>query len=65
MLEESGVIINNIKIGDIVEWGTAQSNLIGFVVDINIGRASTTICWFKYGPKQYGIGALKTFKKVD
>lgn len=55
----------NIKVGDIVEWGKGLSNLIGFVVDIDIGRDLTTICWFKYGPKQYGIGALKTFKKVE
>ncbi len=55
----------NINVGDIVEWGKGQSKLIGFVVDIKMDRDTTTICWFKYGPKQYGIGALKSFKKVE
>lgn len=58
----------NIKIGDIIEWGTGLSRLIGFVVDINEKEDITTICWFKHSrgrPEQYRIGALKTFKKVD
>jgi len=61
------VIINNIKIGDIVEWGIGPSKLIGFVVDINREKYTTTICWFDYPqqPEQYKLGALKTFKKVE
>lgn len=55
----------NINVGDMVEWGTGLSKLAGFIVDINIDKDSITICWFKYGPKQYGIGALKSFKKVE
>jgi hypothetical protein len=57
----------NIKIGDIVEWGTGQSRLIGFVIDINKEKYTTTICWFDYPdyPEQYTMKALKSFKKVE
>ena len=56
----------NIKIGDIVEWGTGLSKLIGFVIEINEKEYTTTICWFAYpdNPESYGLGALKSFRKV-
>lgn len=57
----------DINVGDIVEWGTGLSKLVGFVMDINEEEHTTTICWFAYpeNPESYSMGALKSFKKVE
>jgi hypothetical protein len=57
----------DINVGDIVEWGTGLSKLVGFVTDINEEEYTTTVCWFVYSdnPESYSMGALSTFKKVE